>query len=101
MDKVLRKNRHRRIRSRISGTGDRPRACLTRSLTRIVVQLIDDTSHRTLASATGKPEEVGKAIGAAASELGIKKIVFDRGGYKYHGRVKATAEAMRKAGLEF
>lgn len=101
MDNTLRKNRHRRIRSRISGTPTRPRACVGRSLTRVTVQLIDDTAHHTVAAASGKPTEVGKAIADACKKLGITQVVFDRGGYKYHGRVKAIAESMREAGLEF
>lgn len=101
MDKKLRKIRHRRIRTRILGTAQRPRACVTRSLTRVTVQLIDDGSHRTLAAASGKASEVGVVIGATAKKLGITKVVFDRGGYKYHGRVKTVAESMREAGLEF
>lgn len=101
MDSSARIKRQRRIRARVTGTADRPRASVFRSLRRLSVQLIDDTTARTLASASGEPEVVGAAVAAAADKLGVKKIVFDRAGYRYHGRVKAVAEAMRKAGLEF
>lgn len=101
MDRTRRTIRHRRIRSRILGTAKRPRASVVRSLTRVSVQLIDDAAHHTLASASGIPAEVGKDIAAAAKKQGISQIVFDRGGYKYHGRVKAVAQAMREAGLVF
>lgn len=93
--------RRRRIRARISGTAERPRASVFRSLRRLSVQLIDDAAQRTIVSAAGEPAEVGTTVAAAATKLGIKKIVFDRAGYRYHGRVKAVAEAMRAAGLEF
>lgn len=93
--------RRRRIRARISGTAERPRASVFRSLRRLSVQLIDDTTQRTVVSASGEPAAVGATIAATATKLGIKKVVFDRAGYRYHGRVKAVAEAMRAAGLEF
>lgn len=101
MDRTRRTIRHHRIRTRVIGSAKRPRANVTRSLTRVTVQLIDDSTHHTLAAASGKPAEVGKDVAAAAKKLGISEIVFDRGGYKYHGRVRAVAEAMREAGLVF
>lgn len=101
MDKTLQKRRQRRIRSKISGTAKRPRACVSRSLSRVYVQLIDDENHHTLAAASGKPQEVGKKIAELAKKVGVKSIVFDRSGYRYHGRVKLLADTMREAGLEF
>lgn len=101
MDSVARGKRKRRIRTRVTGTAARPRASVFRSLRRLSVQLIDDGAQRTLAAASGEPEAVGAAVAATAAKLGIKTIVFDRAGYRYHGRVKAVAEAMRKAGLVF
>lgn len=101
MNRTRRTIRHRRLRTRVSGTATRPRACVRRTLTRVIVQLIDDTSSRTLAAASGEPTEAGQAVAAAAKQLGISQVVFDRGGYKYHGRVKALAQAMRQAGLQF
>ncbi|MBI2957545.1 MAG: 50S ribosomal protein L18 [Chloroflexi bacterium] len=111
-----RESRHRRIRAKLSGTAERPRLSVFRSLNHIYAQVIDDTAGRTLAASStasvkeegtaskGKvavAEHVGAAIGKAAQEKGITQVVFDRGGYKYHGRVKALAEAARKAGLKF
>ncbi|MCH6556330.1 MAG: 50S ribosomal protein L18 [Chloroflexi bacterium] len=109
--------RHRRVRRSLSGTPDRPRLAVFRSLTHIYVQVIDDSSGHTLVAASdleadvrsqrdGKKksqiaEKVGDAIARKAVEKGIKTVVFDRGGYKYHGRVKALAEAARKGGLSF
>ena len=109
--------RHRRVRRSVSGTPERPRLAVFRSLTHIYVQVIDDSSGRTLVAASdleadvrsqrdGKKksqiaEKVGDAIARKAVEKGIKTVVFDRGGYKYHGRVKALAEAARKGGLSF
>jgi len=108
---------HARIRRKISGTGGRPRLCVFRSLTHIYVQVVDDLSGRTLASASslesgvcadrkkagniGAAKEVGKAIAQRARAKGIETVVFDRGGYLYHGRVKALAEAAREGGLKF
>lgn len=106
---------HRRIRRRIRGTAERPRLCVFRSLRHIYAQLIDDASGRTLAAASSAEKEAprksgGNAAGAAAVgrllagraiDKGIKRVVFDRGGYTYHGRVKALADAAREAGLEF
>ncbi len=109
--------RHRRIRSSVSGTAEKPRLCVYRSLTNIYAQLIDDRARITLLSASSmkldvKPaegesrkvaqaREVGRTIAEAAKEKGINKVVFDRGGFLYHGRVKALAVAARDAGLEF
>ena len=108
--------RHRRVRKRVAGTPDRPRLCVFRSLRATYAQVIDDESGRTLAQASSwEPEvaaegvyrgnaaaaqAVGKAIGARALAAGITKVVFDRGGNLYHGRVKAVAEGAREAGLE-
>src|SRR5512139_4017145 len=104
-----RERRHRRVRVTTSGTPERPRLNVFRSLRHIVAQVIDDTSGKTLASAStldaelkaqsegkNKTEQaklVGKALAERAQKAGVKKVVFDRGGYKYHGRVKALAEA--------
>ena len=109
--------RHARVRSKISGTADRPRLNVYRSLNNIYAQVIDDTTGNTLVSASTLDEEIkasvkntgnkeaAKAVGALvakrAIEKNIKNVVFDRGGYIYHGRVKELAEAAREAGLEF
>jgi len=109
--------RHRRIRKKVFGTPERPRLCVFRSNKHIYAQVIDDTIGHTLVSAsTLDPElreklqktwnkeaarEVGKLIARRALEKGIKKVVFDRGGYKYHGRVKELAEGAREGGLVF
>ena len=113
---VIRKRVHTRIREKMSGTAERPRLNVYRSLNHIYTQLIDDATGTTIASASSagkKGEEtpyggnieaaklVGKLIAERAQEKGVKKIVFDRGGYLYHGRVKALAEAAREAGLDF
>ena len=105
---------HARIRERLRGTAERPRLSVNRSLAHIYVQVIDDRKGVTLASASSNEKnatanggniagakEVGKRIAQRAAEKGITKVVFDRGGYLYHGRVKALAEAAREAGLEF
>jgi large subunit ribosomal protein L18 len=106
---------HRRIRQKVKGTPERPRLAVYRSLKNIYVQVIDDTQSRTLASASSNDEgagvpgggnvagakAVGRLIAERAKTKGIQKVVFDRGGYLYHGRVKALAEAAREAGLEF
>jgi large subunit ribosomal protein L18 len=108
---------HRRIRAKISGKPDRPRLCIYRSLKYIYAQIVDDSQGRTLVAAStvekdmrGKLKQagniqasklVGKAIAERAKAKGIKTVVFDRGGYLYHGRVKAVAEAARESGLEF
>jgi large subunit ribosomal protein L18 len=106
--------RHRRVRSKVAGTSERPRLAVFRSNRGISAQLIDDQSGRTLASATwtGLPKsfkgnksaqaaEVGKRLAASASKAGVESCVFDRAGYLFHGRVKALAEAAREGGLEF
>ncbi len=109
--------RHKRIRKKIFGTSERPRLFVFRSLRHIYAHLIDDTQGKTLLTvSTLSPElkaelktggnieaarKVGKLLGEKAKEKGITKVVFDRGGYKYHGRVKALADAAREAGLEF
>lgn len=114
---VLRKKRHLRVRKKVYGTAQRPRLNVYRSLRNIYAQIIDDDRGVTLAAAsTLSPElrgrlanggnkeaaaEVGTLIARKALEKGIKRVVFDRGGYKYHGRVKELAEAARRAGLEF
>ena len=97
----------------MQGTAERPRLNVYRSLNQIYTQLIDDASGTTLASASSEAaklktggnvaaaKEVGKQIAETAKEKGIKKVVFDRGGYLYHGRIKALADAAREAGLEF
>jgi large subunit ribosomal protein L18 len=107
--------RHFRVRRRIGGTTERPRLVVTRSLRHIVVQLVDDTQGRTLASASsmdaslrgasGAKSEVAGKVGALIAEraraAGITRVVFDRGGNKYAGRIAALAQAARNAGLEF
>lgn len=112
-----RARRHTHIRQRVAGTPERPRLNVFRSLSHIYVQVIDDSAGVTLASASTvdrdvrdqiaglkKSEQarvVGKIVAERALSNGIVKVVFDRGGYKYHGRVKALAEAAREAGLDF
>jgi len=114
-----RKRRHKRVRAKIFGTKDRPRLCVFRSNKHIYAQLIDDEKGQTLAAVSDlklpknvklKKDmsrkvaiayEVGKLIAKVAKEKGIEKVVFDRGGYKYHGRVKALAEGAREGGLKF
>ena len=110
--------RHRRVRRRVFGIAERPRLAVYRSLNHMYAQVIDDVLGRTLASAStqdktlreslaaktgniGAAAAVGKLIAERAKAAGLKKIVFDRGGFRYHGRVKALADAARKAGLEF
>jgi large subunit ribosomal protein L18 len=105
-----RARRHLRLRKRVTGTPDRPRLVVFRSLKHVTAQLIDDVAGRTLMTVTStdltgkkseKSVEVGKRIATRAKEAGITKVVFDRGGYKYHGRVKAVADGAREGGLEF
>jgi len=112
-----RKRRHRRIRARIYGTAERPRLNVYRSLDNIYAQVIDDEIGHTLVSATtlekelaseleGKTKKeqaavIGRVVAERALEAGIRDVVFDRGGYPYHGRVKAVAEAAREGGLNF
>lgn len=119
MDKreALRLRRHRRVRNKVVGTSERPRLNVYRSLDNIYAQLIDDAQAVTLAAASTIDKEVrgklatggniesakvvGELIAKRAIDKGIKKVVFDRGGYQYHGRVQSLAEAAREAGLEF
>ena len=105
--------RHRRVRGKIAGTADRPRLVVFRSNRGIFAQLVDDEAGSTLASAswtslgvpggskTEQATEVGRALAAAAKTAGIQHCVFDRGGYLFHGRVKALAEGAREGGLQF
>jgi large subunit ribosomal protein L18 len=105
--------RHRRVRRRVTGTAERPRLAVYRSNRGIAAQLIDDVAGRTLAAAssqdkslagTARPETpaaVGKLVAERGRKAGIASVVFDRGGYLYHGRVKALADAARENGLEF
>ena len=103
--------RHLRVRNRVSGTAERPRLVVFRSLKHIYAQLVDDTSHRTLATVSDlsieqgkkgeRAAEVGKLIAERAKSAGITRVVFDRAGYRYHGRIKAVADGARKGGLEF
>ena len=108
---------HRRVRLKVSGTAERPRLCVFRSSTHLYAQVIDDAAGRTLAAASSVDKEtrkqitgggnvaaakiVGQVVASRAKEKGIAQVVFDRGGYRYHGRVKALAEAAREAGLKF
>ena len=108
-----RARRHRRIRGKVSGSAERPRLVVFRSNKGISAQLIDDDSGKTLAGAswvglksfsgnkTEQAPEVGKTLAAAAKDAGVETCVFDRGGYLYHGRVKALAEGAREGGLKF
>ena len=99
---VIRKRVHTRIREKLTGTTERPRLNVYRSLNHIYTQVIDDSTGVTIASAsTITKKGVGKLIAQRAQEKGVKRVVFDRGGYLYHGRVKALADAAREAGLEF
>jgi large subunit ribosomal protein L18 len=112
---VIRKRIHERVRAKVAGTADRPRLNVFRSLNHIYAQIIDDASATTLASASTLPAKgekavggnieaaasVGKLIAERAKDKGVTKVVFDRGGYLYHGRIKALADAAREAGLEF
>ena len=111
----LKSRRHARLRQKVSGTTERPRLAVFRSNRHIVAQVIDDTVGHTIAAAstveagmrtkaTGNAEaaaEVGRLVAARALEKGVARVVFDRGGAKYHGRIAALAEAAREAGLEF
>ena len=111
---AMRMKRHVRVRGKVSGTPERPRLCVFRSNANIYAQIIDDVNGVTLASAntlekefegaTGNAEaakKVGQAVAERAKAKGIEKVVFDRNGYIYHGRVAALAEGAREAGLEF
>ena len=112
--KMERTRRHIRVRTKISGTAERPRLCIYRSNANLYVQVIDDVAGKTLVSASTLDKEIktkhankeaakelGTLIAKKAIEKNIKKVVFDRGGYIYHGVVKELAEAAREAGLEF
>lgn len=115
--KESRARRQRRVRAKLSGTGERPRLNVYRSLMHIYAQVIDDTTGHTLASAStidaelraqmaGKKKAeqaklVGQAVAERAKAQGLTRVVFDRGGYRYHGRVKAVADGAREGGLEF
>ena len=110
--KQNRSRRHRRVRVDVTGTAQRPRLAVFRSLNHLYAQVIDDSASRTVAAAStlglkakgngvAQATEVGKAIAAKAREAGVSKVVFDRGGFLYHGRIKALADAAREAGLEF
>ncbi len=114
---AARERRHQRVRSNVSGTEGRPRLSVFRSLAEIYAQVIDDEAGQTLASAssvdrelraqlngmnkTDQAKKVGETLAARAKAIGIQKIVFDRGGYRYIGRVKALADGAREGGLEF
>ena len=112
--KQIRTRVHKRIRRKLAGSSERPRLAVFRSIAHIYAQVIDDSRGQTLVSASsvdksGKTgggnvaaaKAIGKLVAERAKEKGIKRVVFDRGGYLYHGRVKALAEAAREAGLEF
>lgn len=115
--RYARKVRHIRLRKKVEGSGERPRLCVFRSLEHIYAQVIDDSRGATLVQAStldtelkeksaaapkvAQAELVGQTIARRAQEAGIKEVVFDRGGFKYHGRVKALADAARAAGLSF
>ena len=111
---AARAKRHQRVRGKISGTAERPRLCVFRSKSNIYAQVIDDVAGATLASASSVEKgfegnggnieaarKVGAAIAERAKAKGIEEVVFDRGGYIYHGRVQALAEAAREGGLKF
>jgi len=115
--RLARRRRHTRVRKKVSGTAEQPRLCVFRSLKHIYAQVIDDTSARTLVEASSLDAEVranvadkdkiaqaalvGEALARRALDAGLEQVVFDRGGYKYHGRVKSLAEAARGGGLKF
>jgi large subunit ribosomal protein L18 len=112
---AARRKRHERIRLHLDGTESRPRLAVFRSLNHIYAQVIDDTSGRTLAAASTVEKElrgsketksaeaavVGRLIAERAKEAGVARVVFDRAGFRYHGRIKSLAEAAREAGLDF
>ena len=112
--KEIRNRIHKRIRAKLSGTAARPRLAVFRSVAHIYAQVIDDVAGATVVAASsvdkgGKTnggnvaaaKAIGKLVAERAKEKGIKSVVFDRGGYQYHGRIKALADAAREAGLEF
>lgn len=108
-------SRHKRVRAKIVGTSERPRVSVFKSNKHIFVQFIDDKANKTIISSkivsggkskikgnkTDKAAKIGEMLAEKAKEAGIKEIIFDRGGFKYHGRVKAVAEGLRKGGLKF
>ncbi len=106
-----RERRHKRVRARVSGTAERPRLSIYKSNTRIIAQIIDDAAGKTLAAVSSsdikkgtpreKAEAVAQALAKQAGEKGVKKVVFDRGGFQYLGTIKAFADAARNAGLQF
>jgi large subunit ribosomal protein L18 len=110
---IIRQRIHKRIRRRVRGTPERPRLAVFRSLKHIYAQVIDDVKGHTVVAASSAEENgknggnvagakaIGQLVAERAKDKGVKAVVFDRGGYLYHGRVKALAEAARKAGLEF
>ena len=111
----LRLRRHRRVRKKVTGTAERPRLAVYRSNRHVVAQLIDDETGRTVAAASSVEKElrdadtgnktgaanVGRLVAERAKAAGVSRVVFDRGGFRYHGRVAALADAARQAGLEF
>ena len=112
--KEIRTRIHTRIRRKLAGTAERPRLAVFRSVSHIYAQLIDDAAGATIASAStvdkggrtkggnvAAASAIGKLVAERAKEKGVKSVVFDRGGFKYHGRIKALADAARTAGLEF
>ena len=112
--KQIRARIHQRIRRKLAGSSERPRLAVFRSVAHIYAQVIDDSRGQTLVSASSvdkggrtkggnvaAAKQIGKLVAERAKEKGIKSVVFDRGGYQYHGRVKALADAAREAGLEF
>jgi large subunit ribosomal protein L18 len=112
--KEIRNRIHQRIRRKLSGTEARPRLAVFRSVAHIYAQVIDDVAGKTLVSASSVDKDgktkggnvaaakaIGKLVAERAKEKGVKQVVFDRGGYQYHGRIKALADAAREAGLEF
>ncbi|HKE21808.1 MAG TPA: 50S ribosomal protein L18 [Bryobacteraceae bacterium] len=112
--KEIRSRIHKRIRRKLSGTAERPRLAVFRSVAHIYAQVIDDGAGKTLVAASSVDKDgktnggnvaaakaIGKLVAERAKKKGIKAVVFDRGGYQYHGRVKALADAAREAGLEF
>ena len=111
---TIRTRIHKRIRRKLAGTPERPRLAVFRSVAHIYAQIIDDTKGATIVSASSVDKDgkanggnvaaaktIGKLVAERAKEKGIKSVVFDRGGYQYHGRIKALADAAREAGLEF
>ena len=107
----LRTRRHFRLRKKVIGSAERPRLVVFRSLKHIYAQLVDDTANKTLATVSDlgieqgkkgeRAAEVGKLIAERAKSAGVTRVVFDRAGYRYHGRIKAVADGARKGGLEF